>query len=185
MQIVAAILRFFQILFAAVVLGLSVNLAKGQAGSDDWDWLDHHVPATTSYSAFTGGFGMFVALIGFVSLFVDFLQGIIMLVLDTLAGICLLAGGIAVAVGLRGTSCGNPQQMFNNDLLNGGCGIQDKIHYCKYGDGSEDTLKSRCKMDEADSAFMFLAFFVCAGLVAHTFFFGGRTALGGKRVSAV
>jgi hypothetical protein len=137
------------------------------------------VPATTEYSAFTGGFAMIVAAIGFVSLFVEFLQGIIMLVLDGLSALLFLAGGIAVAVGLRHTSCNNGQQMFDNDLINGGCTVQNKEKLCWYGSRPIDrsgSLKGRCQMQEADSAFMFLGLIIAAGLVVHTFWFGGRMA---------
>lgn len=125
---------------------------------------------------------MIVAVIGFASLFVEFLQGIIMMVLDTLAALLFLAGGIAVAVGLRGVSCGTSadaaNSMLKNGLINGGC--KDDYNTC-WGWGTDTTkdyvnkLKERCQMDEADSAFMFLGFIVCAGLVAHTFFIGGRS----------
>ncbi|KAF2093659.1 hypothetical protein NA57DRAFT_81159 [Rhizodiscina lignyota] len=172
MQIVAPILRFVQIVFAAVVLGLSVSLAKGQAPG-------FSVPATTAYSSFTGGFGMVVALIGLISIFVEFLQGIVMLVLDALASLIFLAGGIAVAIGLRGVSCGNVDEMFKNSLLNGGCTKAHGETECYYGQipvDRTDQLTGRCRKDEADSAFMFLGFIICAGLVAHTFWFGGRIA---------
>jgi hypothetical protein len=116
---------------------------------------------------------MIVAIIGFISLFWEFLQGIIMLVLDVLAALLFLAGGIAVAVGLRGVSCSNDFDTFNNGLLNGGCTKVQGETICFHNDTSR---RNRCHMDEADSAFMFMGFIVCAGLVAHTFWFGGRMA---------
>lgn len=175
MQIVAAILRFVQLIFAAIVLGLSVSLAKGQAPSE---FKAPGVPATTGYSSFAGGFGMLIALIGFISIFVEFLQGIVMLVLDTLGSLIFLAGGIAVAVGLRGVSCGNSVDTYNNNLLNGGLSSISKLKVdgFKLAWKDVDQRKSRCQMDEADSAFMFMSFIICAGLVAHTFWFGGRMA---------
>lgn len=201
MQIVAAILRFVQIVFAAIVLGLSVTLAKGQAPSDFKKQFPNAgydlpgVPATTAYSSFVGGFGMLVALIGFASLFVELLQGIIMLVLDGLASIIFLAGGLAVAIGLRGVSCSTSDSgqlsMYQNSLVNTGCHgevphLQCWVNYQYFNNdsGAVDHLKGRCQMDEADSAFMFLGFIICLGLLAHTFWFGGRTGMG-KRATAV
>lgn len=75
-----------QFLFAIVVLGLSVTLAKGQRYGS--------VPAATGYAAFTGGAGILAALIGCAALFVDPLRGIISWAIDGLASLALLAGGI-------------------------------------------------------------------------------------------
>jgi occludin/MAL family lipid-associated protein len=78
--------RYSQFLFAIIVLGLSITLAKGQViGS---------VPATTGYGSFTGGLGILAAIIGFAALSTDFLEGIISWAIDGLAGVAFLAGGI-------------------------------------------------------------------------------------------
>lgn len=188
MELGAAVLRAFQIVFAAVVLGLSVSVAKGQAPKGNFYEYDSNVPATTAYSSFVGGFGMFVAIVGIASLFVEFLQGIIMLVLDGLASLIFLAGGLAVAIGLRGVSCGNLKQEEDNDLINGGKWTRKGEDNAPWGDGIVDQrgpgwMKGRCQMLEADSAFMFLGFIVSLGLIAYAFFRGNR--LGGKRTSAV
>jgi hypothetical protein len=84
---IAAELTFVQILFSVIILGISVSLIKGQA------WPSA-VPSQTSYAAFCGGWGIVIALIGVVALFVEFLQGIIIAGLDGLTTLLMLAGGI-------------------------------------------------------------------------------------------
>ena len=79
--------RGLQLVFAAVVLGLSIHLIRGQG-------IDGTTPATTSYNAFVGGFGMLAALVGIVAAFVDSLNGLIMMGLDALTAVFFLAGGI-------------------------------------------------------------------------------------------
>lgn len=75
-----------QLLFAIVVLGLSVTLAKGQRYGS--------VPAATGYAAFTGGTAIVAALVGCAALFREALNGIISWTTDALASLALLAGGI-------------------------------------------------------------------------------------------
>jgi hypothetical protein len=163
------------------VLGLSVTLVKDWAPKADRDFYHYpDVPATSTYDAVTGGWAMLVALIGFASLFVEFLQGIIMMAFDTLAALLFVAGGIATAIGLHGISCNDGVELVRNGLVNGGCHNADKwpdhpseVNCYYFTDG--DKIVSRCKMNQADTAFMFLGFAVCAGLVAHTFLIGGRS----------
>jgi hypothetical protein len=75
-----------QLLFAIVVLGLSVTLAKGQRYGS--------VPAATGYAAFTGGTAIVAALVGCAALYREALNGIISWTTDALASLALLAGGI-------------------------------------------------------------------------------------------
>jgi hypothetical protein len=51
-------------------------------------------PTTIRYSTFTGGFGVLVGLVGIASLFASFIPDLVPLVLDGLAGLLFLAGGI-------------------------------------------------------------------------------------------
>lgn len=75
-----------QLIFSVVVLGLSITLAKGQGiGS---------VPAETGYAAFTGALGIVAGLLGIVAFFLDSLDGVVTWLVDGVAGIALLAGGI-------------------------------------------------------------------------------------------
>ncbi|TKA42390.1 hypothetical protein B0A54_06840 [Friedmanniomyces endolithicus] len=83
------IARAFQILCGAVVLGLSISAIK-------WQYFGS-APATTSYSAFAGAFGVLAALIGIATSFVEAIPEIIMVGVDGLAAVLLLAGGLVHA----------------------------------------------------------------------------------------
>lgn len=197
-MIVSGIIRGVQILFAAVVLGLSIHLIKGQRTGN--------APAITNYSAFTGGFGLIVAVVGIAALFVDALSGFIIMGVDALCALFYLAGGVvsytisflfpllaqsltltlvqAVAVHLRGVSCGSstvPNGLLLEDkaMLNGGCVTFDGRDMCGYvSSDSYGTLQARCRESTADSAFMFFGFAVCVGAVVAAFFSKGRSGGG-------
>jgi hypothetical protein len=77
-----------QVIFAVIVLGISVDLARGQHTSAQ------AVPTATGYAAFTGALGTLVAFVGVASLFVSSLEGIITWALDGLSAITMLAAGI-------------------------------------------------------------------------------------------
>lgn len=73
-------------MLSAVVLGLSINLARHQVYGK--------VPSQTGYAAFTGALGVIATLVGIASTAVDSLRGLVTWVLDGLAGVALLAAGI-------------------------------------------------------------------------------------------
>ncbi|GJC95553.1 hypothetical protein ColKHC_04379 [Colletotrichum higginsianum] len=73
-------------IMAIVVLGLSVDLVKGQMIGD--------APTTTKYGTFTGGFGLAVAIMGFASAFIDAIPALAIMAADALSGLLLLGGGI-------------------------------------------------------------------------------------------
>lgn len=75
-----------QILFAIVVLGLSISLIKTQA--------DDATPSQTKYAAFCGAWATLMALVGIVGLFFESLPLLIMAALDGLTILLLAAGGI-------------------------------------------------------------------------------------------
>lgn len=78
--------RLLQLMFAVIVLGLSIHAAQWQnVGS---------VPATTSYSAFAGCFAVFVSLVGIVAIWMSATPSLIMSAIDALASVLLLAGGV-------------------------------------------------------------------------------------------
>ncbi|KAL4733461.1 marvel domain-containing protein [Aspergillus similis] len=170
------IFRAFQAISAIIVLGISVDLARGQ------DTRVQSVPPATGYAAFCGGFGTLVSLIGIISLFMSSLEGLITLALDALSGVTMLASGIAYAVLLRHTDCSNAyfsEATWRNELLSGGCVDGDSIR-CQYGGReNEGKLKSRYISAKADTAFMFISFVACVGIVGYSFFARGR----GKGVS--
>jgi hypothetical protein len=150
-----------------------VNLVKGQGPSI----VVPKAPATTEYSAFTGALGLIVGLIGVAALFIESLTGVITWGLDALAAVCLLAGGIAVAVGLRGTDCSDFATIYNNELLD--CGWvkikgEPQGPFC-----TQNQITSRCKMDKADDAFMFMAFVLFGASIVVSIMSGRRAGRSG------
>ncbi|KAJ5261268.1 hypothetical protein N7478_011863 [Penicillium angulare] len=165
MQILVPIARSFQLLFSIVVLGLSITLARQQYYGK--------VPAETGYAAFTGALGIVVSLIGIAALWVSSLSGIIVWVLDGVTSLALMVAGIVYAVALKGVSCSDPTDAWDNKLISGGC-TNDDVYgkVCRDGSYSGDgfgTIRSRCKRAEADCAFMFLAFAACACALVASF----------------
>lgn len=73
-----------QLVFAAVVIGASVSLARGQ--------IYGSVPAAISYSAFAGSFGVLVALVGIASIWIE--RKHVAPIVDGLAAIFFVAGGV-------------------------------------------------------------------------------------------
>jgi len=144
------IFRIIQLVFSIIVLALSIKLIKGQnyGGS----------PATTSYAAFVGGLGIVVAVFGVLSQILAALRdSIIIAIVDLLASLFFLAGGVAMAVALGPgvNSCNNKLYRENNKIIDGGLTGPD--HDLFFG---PTPLKSRCEMAQATAAFEFL------GLVA-------------------
>ncbi|KAF2230902.1 hypothetical protein EV356DRAFT_535986 [Viridothelium virens] len=157
--------RFFQILFAIVVLGLSVTMAKWQRFGSP--------PATTEYGAFSGGFAFLVGLLGIVAVFLDAIPAIIVAGADALAAILTLAAGIAYVVTTRGVSCDSLDDTSTNSLINGGSvNVKDSRPIAGYD--TQDQLTGRCKKVEADYVFMFLTFALSAILVGLGLLTNGR-----------
>ncbi|KAL4914617.1 marvel domain-containing protein [Aspergillus aurantiobrunneus] len=165
MQLVAGILRAFQAMFAAIVLGISVHLARGQ------NTRVEAVPTATGYAAFCGGFGVLVALIGITSISVTALERMITVALDALSALTMLASGIAYAVLIRNVSCSDVDDIMRSSLLTSDCGDVGDWRICLT---TEDKLKSRCVSSKADSAFMFISFVTCLGVVGYSLFMRGR-----------
>ncbi|KAF2500994.1 hypothetical protein BU16DRAFT_612980 [Lophium mytilinum] len=163
-MIIAIILRVVQLIFAAVVLGLSVALIKNQyIGS---------APATINYNAFCGGFGLLAAFLGIAAIWVEALGGLVMAAIDGLASLFFLAGGLAVVITLHGISCtsnseSNLEKMFSNALLNKGCAHFEDVGWLCGADFA--AASGRCKKNEADAAFEFMSFALCAGCAVLSF----------------
>lgn len=69
----------------------------------------------------------------------------------------------AFAVGLKGLSCTNIETRGTllNKFVTGGCKRHKDDYKCGYlpfDDGGKDQLEGRCKLVEADAAFLFLGF---------------------------
>ena len=75
-----------QLITGAIVLGLSIGLSKHQV-------IDK-VPPVTGFSAFVGAFGLIVAGLGLLSLWVDKVPNTVVLAADTLATLFYIAAGI-------------------------------------------------------------------------------------------
>lgn len=82
-----------QLLIAAVVLALSVVLVNGYGPG--------HAPSLLDYGAFCGAGALLFAAVGVLALFIDKLQGVIMLAVDGLATFFLLAGAAVCEIGVN------------------------------------------------------------------------------------
>lgn len=89
MEIGNLIARPFQLFFVAIVIGLSVELIKEQ--------VQYTVPSITNFACACGVFGALAFFIGITAVFVEKLQGLVMLVLDGIATLFFLAGSIVSA----------------------------------------------------------------------------------------
>ncbi|GAB7362918.1 hypothetical protein MBLNU230_g3219t1 [Neophaeotheca triangularis] len=147
LNIISFVLRGLQLIFGAIVLGLSIRAIQWQRTGS--------APATTSYSAFAGAFCMLVALVGIAAVWIHKLAGLIMAGIDTLASILLVAGGIAFAVGMRGIDCGNLTTEINGEehiidgrsrgLISGGCREDSRAndeYVCAFGGKSTEETSS-------------------------------------------
>jgi hypothetical protein len=85
-MIATLITRIFQLIFAVIVLALSVRAAN-------WQQIGS-VPTTTAYCAFTGAFALLVTIVGFAAMWFSAIPKMIMSGLDGLTALLLLAGGI-------------------------------------------------------------------------------------------
>ncbi|KAI2613257.1 marvel domain-containing protein [Hypoxylon sp. NC1633] len=146
--------RGFLLLFGAVVLGLSVTLAKQQALGAP--------PSETSFGSFCGAFGILISLIGLSTLFFDKIPIFVLMVVDGLATAFYLAGAIALTVALRPVSCTETDNLaqrnrFFNKLLNGGCQDVGDSTFCP-GIPDDNGLRGRCQQVQADYVFEYLAF---------------------------
>lgn len=77
---------------------------------------------------------------------------------------------MTIAVKLKGINCSHSDdeerfKMHSNPLLNGGCVDIKGAPFCGYDDG---TLNTRCKQNQADSAFMFLTVVILIAAVTMT-----------------
>ncbi|EAA32654.1 hypothetical protein GE21DRAFT_6701 [Neurospora crassa] len=159
-------LRGLQILFGAVIVGLSAQFITAQkVGS---------AATTTQYSVFTGTYAILEGFLGIVALFLSSFPDIVVLGADAIGALVLLAGGIAWAVETRGFSCTDPtkaKKILDNNLLNQGKRKYkgDWYYGILYGDPSAETawsrLQSSCKKGLADEVFQFLAFAVLVVLL--------------------
>ncbi|KAF2867891.1 marvel domain-containing protein [Massariosphaeria phaeospora] len=173
-------LRGAQALFSIVVIALSVTLIKGQVYKKDQ-------PATFGFSVFVGAISLLGALLGIAAHWLDVLQSIIGVAIDVLILIINLAGGVLIAVKLKGIDCMSEDvlerlKMKNNSLLNGGCYEEKNQVYCRNTVILRgEVLNSRCKENQANSAFMFLTLIVLLAAATVTFLNMKHTVKLGRR----
>ena len=92
-SLVSFALRGFQVIFAAVVLGLSVSLIRDQGykfGTDE----RYSSPIILRFAAFVGGLTLLTAFVSIAAEFVSALQGKILFVIDAIITLINVAGGI-------------------------------------------------------------------------------------------
>lgn len=80
-------IRGCQIIFAAIILGLSVGLVRGQKE-------DLSSPISLKYAAFVGAVSFIAGIFGIAAEFVSALQGKISMIIDGLITLINIAGGV-------------------------------------------------------------------------------------------
>ncbi|KAI1282327.1 marvel domain-containing protein [Xylaria sp. FL0933] len=161
LKIVAIALRAFLVIFGAIVLGLSVTLAKQQViGSP---------PAETSFFSFAGAFGLIASAIAILAILIEKIPRVGVIAVDALSSLFYLAGAIALTIALKPvSSCTSSStlardQRYVNKLLNGGCKHTKDGLYCPNagsgaGDNSDSYTSGRCQEVQADYVFGYIAF---------------------------
>ncbi|KAF4897055.1 hypothetical protein CGCF415_v011343 [Colletotrichum fructicola] len=172
-----------QAIMAIVVLALSIELTKPLPPTNGSAETEIDAPTTTKYSAFCGGFGLAVAILGIIATFFDAIPAIIVMGADAVSGILLLAGGIAFAIGLRGVDCGastgtSPLELVNNDIINRGMILLNnkKTTYAELWQ-----LQANCKKATADQAMQFVTCGFVLATIALVFLVWRRNRVGGGR----
>ncbi|KAJ3956139.1 hypothetical protein N0V92_007321 [Colletotrichum tropicale] len=165
-----------QAIMAIVVLALSIELIKTQRIGD--------APTTLKYSAFTGGFGLAVAVLGAAAAFFDAIPAVVVMAADAVSGLLLLGGGIAIAIGLSGTTCDPNTQdeldkLQGNDLVNRGRITVDGKQ--GYGAKNLGELQDNCKKATVDQAMQFVTFGFVLATIALVFLVWRRNRAGGGR----
>ncbi|PMD43660.1 hypothetical protein L207DRAFT_564297 [Hyaloscypha variabilis F] len=158
-MIVTLIARVAQLLFAAVILALSVVMINGYGPG--------HAPSLLDYGAFCGAAGLIFAVAGIGAIFIEALQGIIILALDGIACFFLLAGAAAFAAEVKTGDCTDVYYLAGS--------IWKVIQVSQYKNYNDDVnaatndIISRCRMAQADTAFLWILFIFYLLTVGLTF----------------
>ncbi|KAK8087888.1 hypothetical protein PG997_002849, partial [Apiospora hydei] len=154
----------------AVVFGLSVSLANQQrVGS---------APPEIGFSSFAGGFAIVTCLVGAAGLWVDSIPGIVTMVMDGIAAVVYLVGGIILTSALKsvssctGTSDDEIIARGYNKVLNFGCPTMDSTPtpacadlMVTDSDLSADPTIPRCQRAITDYSFDFVGLALCVVMV--------------------
>ncbi|KAH9893674.1 marvel domain-containing protein [Xylariomycetidae sp. FL2044] len=163
LSLLGLVLRSFLFLVGALVLGVSIDLAKHQKYGT--------VPAETSYCVFAGGFGMVASAVGFLALWVEGVKGIVTKVLDSVSFALYLSGSIALTVAMKGiASCTSDYSFgdrYENKIINGGCTEHQGQKLCAVADIKlVDQTPGRCQRAQADFSIQYIGcFFVLVMLI--------------------
>ncbi|TVY41928.1 hypothetical protein LSUB1_G000798 [Lachnellula subtilissima] len=154
-MIVTLAVRVLQLVFAIIVLALSIVLIKN-FGPVYEGAKEGKVPSLIDYGAFCGGASIVIAIVGVVAAFFEALQGVIVLALDALASFFLLAGGLLEIA-----------QISADEMKN--YGIDPTKHQDKYAKAvlADDTY--RCQILQAETAFVWFLFACFLGTTALSF----------------
>ncbi|KAF2032181.1 hypothetical protein EK21DRAFT_110129 [Setomelanomma holmii] len=184
--IISSALRALQILFAVVVLGLSVTLVKdhnNHGGYGDAGWSS--VPTILPLAAGIGAISLAAAILSLAIAWTNFLREYIEMLVDVVVIVVNIVGGTIIAIKLKGASCSDSSDenrlgrtgkypygggLASIDLLNGGCYKSDDDSGCLNAAAEfQYKLNQRCMQSQADSVFMFLTVVVLFGTLALTF----------------
>ncbi|KAJ8114559.1 hypothetical protein ONZ43_g4873 [Nemania bipapillata] len=166
LSIIGLALRIFLLLISAVVLALSVTLARQQSVGA--------VPPETGFGTFVGSAGLVASAIGMAGLWFDQINGKILMGLDTLMSLLYLAGASALLVAVKiVSSCTatddiSEVQRVTNKIMNGGCVGSDEGPICPnaFSLDGKDLTKSRCQIAKADYVFEYAGFIFGFAMVA-------------------
>ncbi|RDW70016.1 hypothetical protein BP5796_08413 [Coleophoma crateriformis] len=161
-MLAAIVLRALQLIVSGVVLGLSIYLAHNYGYG--------HAVAQIRYGAFCGAFGLLVSFFGIAATFLDVLQGMVMSMIDALAALLILAGGITFAVSAQIGSCSDQYYVASRQIFRVGLYYHQSMKASQY----LKLLESRCRMVQADTTFLWILF-ACFVATAVLGLAGGRS----------
>ncbi|KAI1123459.1 hypothetical protein F5Y10DRAFT_270029 [Nemania abortiva] len=171
-SIIGISLRAFLLFVAALVLALSVTLAKQQViGS---------VPPETGFGTFVGAAGFLASAFGMVALWFDRIDGKILMGLDTLVSLFYLAGAVSLTVAMKNVpSCTAKDDVSRyerllNKIISGGCFHSEDTLVCPNAatDDNKDLTAGRCQMAQVVfvleyTGFIFGLLMFCVGYLLY------------------
>jgi len=141
------------------VLALSTVLVNGYGPG--------HAPSLLEYGVFCGAGAFLFAAVGLAAIFFEPLQGIIVLGVDGVASFFLLAGAAAFAAEVKTGDC-TSQEYLSGSLWKVIRTSPDKSYNDDQAVLADAT--ARCRMVQADTAFIWILFICFLGTVALAFF---------------
>ncbi|KAF1840847.1 uncharacterized protein K460DRAFT_420704 [Cucurbitaria berberidis CBS 394.84] len=162
--------RSLQGILAVSTIGLAAVLIADQSPGAN---------AALKYGVAVGVVTFLGAVLGILALWLPILQGLILLLADTVVLALNLAGGILFAVKLEGVDCMNQTMEYMRDtlshisLLNGDCPTEKLLYKCLSYDEGDGFLQRRCRWATAAAVLMFVNFIiVLVGILIE--YIGGR-----------